>query len=385
MTTPVLVPIASAFGTVRFYTAADPYFYTIDNRPLGDLASNDTISATAIDAARRAAMIDQVMAGPRKEAQVGQTMYVEGLLVTSPSSNNVAIGSGSAFQYTAITTADSRNLLKQYVNPVPQTFAINTVTISGAQSVIYLIEGKFADFDATTLNTFPAYDNTNTYLPQALVNGNLLLQIKGGVAATTGSEVAPSVDSGFFGLYYITVNGATPTVYTKVQYATTTSFNSWGLAPAFFTATNQTSTGGTVGDLTTNNFADAATQLAFVSVPLITNSIVSIHNPYKPIKLRLQFSPTVSANNFSVQIKYQYLSASASALASYTTLTLDVISAGTADQLQVVNLTNGTVPALNLSTLVNSERLNIIVQRVGADAGDTNTGVLRLVGVQVYQ
>jgi hypothetical protein len=37
------------FNTVRFYTQDDVYHYTADNRPLQDLASNDTLLQEAID------------------------------------------------------------------------------------------------------------------------------------------------------------------------------------------------------------------------------------------------------------------------------------------------------------------------------------------------
>jgi hypothetical protein len=36
-------------NTVRYYTGNDPYHYTIDNRPLQDLASNDVILQAAIE------------------------------------------------------------------------------------------------------------------------------------------------------------------------------------------------------------------------------------------------------------------------------------------------------------------------------------------------
>lgn len=40
---------SSALGAVRYYTKDDPYFYTVDNRPLQDLAANILIVANALD------------------------------------------------------------------------------------------------------------------------------------------------------------------------------------------------------------------------------------------------------------------------------------------------------------------------------------------------
>lgn len=42
---------SSTLGTVRYYTKDDPYFYTVDNRPLQDLAANILILANTIDSA----------------------------------------------------------------------------------------------------------------------------------------------------------------------------------------------------------------------------------------------------------------------------------------------------------------------------------------------
>ena len=41
---------------VRFYTEFDPYFYTIDNRPLADLATRDDAIADELD--RRVTILD---------------------------------------------------------------------------------------------------------------------------------------------------------------------------------------------------------------------------------------------------------------------------------------------------------------------------------------
>lgn len=41
--------ISATLGTVRYYTKDDPYFYTVDNRPLQDLAANDVIVCNTLD------------------------------------------------------------------------------------------------------------------------------------------------------------------------------------------------------------------------------------------------------------------------------------------------------------------------------------------------
>lgn len=46
----------TSLTTVRYYTAADPYYYTVDNRPINDLAGRDDALADELD--RRTLTID---------------------------------------------------------------------------------------------------------------------------------------------------------------------------------------------------------------------------------------------------------------------------------------------------------------------------------------
>src|ERR1017187_321414 len=41
--------VESSLNPIRYYTEFDPYTYLVDNRPLQDLSSNDTLIATALD------------------------------------------------------------------------------------------------------------------------------------------------------------------------------------------------------------------------------------------------------------------------------------------------------------------------------------------------
>lgn len=393
MTTPVLAPVSAAFATVRYYTAADPYFYTIDNRPLTDMSGNDGALASGTDAARRAVLIDSLFRAVTLENRYGQTRYIDGLLASNPGANTVRIGVGSVYEYLNITTSDARNVLKQGASMYFKDFLINTVSLTGGQSAIYAIEGRYTDFSATTPVAVPVYDATNTQLPSTMMFGELQLQVTPGVAATTGSEVAPGVTSGWFHLYWVTVNGAAPTTFSKVQYPTSPTFNSWGLTAervALFNLASGGSTSSTVDDMPTTHFADAATQSAIGSAVLTLGSPIVIgFNPYKPFKVRINHTPSVSANNFMVKVSYAYIRpTTAVGTTSYTALTQEAIAAGTADQYQTVVLTN-TVPALTTLDVTNVDynQLRIKFQRIGADGGDTNTGILRVLNqqIQVFQ
>lgn len=47
---------ATSLTTVRYYTQADPYYYTVDNRPITDLAERDTQLANELD--KRTIIVD---------------------------------------------------------------------------------------------------------------------------------------------------------------------------------------------------------------------------------------------------------------------------------------------------------------------------------------
>lgn len=49
-------PLNTLLTTVRYYTQADPYYFTVDNRPLVDLASSVLLLANEID--RRTIAVD---------------------------------------------------------------------------------------------------------------------------------------------------------------------------------------------------------------------------------------------------------------------------------------------------------------------------------------
>ena len=381
MSTPVFNSALTALGTVRYYTALDAYHYTIDNRPLGDLASNDGISSYAADAARRATLVESVAAGVRTQNTIGTVRYVQGLDASSPASNTLRIGVGSIFDPLAISAGDARVLMKQGIRPYYTDFAINTVTISGAQSVIYAIEARIVDFSGSTTNTFPFYDNTNTYLPATLFPAELQLQITPGVAATTGAEAAPAVTGGWFQLYLVTVNGATPTTYSLIQYPSSATFNSWGLTQTMLSLSNITSTTVAVGDTPTTSFASGSTQGAFTSVPLITNAPVPVYNPYKPLKFKLLYTAGAATGNVSFRVKYKFLgSADAVTPATYTTSSTETIAVtASIGNMATYSTATAIVPSWGA---VGKERVNLVFERV---TGDTMAGAFNVISIQAFQ
>lgn len=169
--------------------------------------------------------------GMLMRATLGTNTVVDGLtcVATTPASMTVNINPGSivtvttvdntAYGSLAADTTDS--IVKMGINLQATPFTLTAPTTSG-QSVNYLIEAQFAESDGTPV-TLPYYNAANPSQPYT-GPGNagtaqntkraqtVGLQIKAGVAANAGSQTTPAVDSGWVGLYIITVNYAQTTI-----------------------------------------------------------------------------------------------------------------------------------------------------------------------------
>ena len=101
------------------------------------------------------------------------------------------------------------------INLQPTTFTLSAPATPG-ESVIYLIEATFSESDATPV-VLPYVNAANPAQPYSGPANSgtaqntqrierVQLQLKAGAAANTGTETAPAVDTGWSGLYLITVN-----------------------------------------------------------------------------------------------------------------------------------------------------------------------------------
>lgn len=166
-----------------------------------------------------------VALGSLAQAVLGTATIVDGLACTpmSPASLSVSVGSGSITQLSPVDTlaygslaADTTGeVVKMGVNLSPATFTLSAPATTG-ESVIYLIEASFTESDAAPV-VLPYVNAANPAQPYSgPANSGVAqntqriervqLQLKAGAAGNTGTETAPAVDSGWSGLYLITVN-----------------------------------------------------------------------------------------------------------------------------------------------------------------------------------
>ncbi|MGA7781072.1 MAG: hypothetical protein WCA85_25660, partial [Paraburkholderia sp.] len=179
--------------------------------------------------AQRATMIGL---GKLAQAIMGGNTMVRGLAVApnSPAALNVLVGIGEIYSLTEVDAtawgalpADTTDfIVKQGLNMTAQTIS-TPAPVTGGYSICYLIEAQYQDQD-TNAAVLPFYNSAN---PQQPLNGQggsgaaqaterqgvCVIQAKAGIAAPTGTQVAPTVDSGWTALAVVTVAfGATTVV-----------------------------------------------------------------------------------------------------------------------------------------------------------------------------
>jgi hypothetical protein len=158
------------------------------------------------------------------QATIGAGTAVDGLACqpTNPASMAVIVGPGSITTLTTVDPlsygslpADSTDpLVKMGINTSSTTLTLAAPTSSG-QSVNYLIEAAFSEGDTSPV-VLPYFNSANPAQPFAGPGNSgsaqntmrierVQIQAKAGAPATTGSQSTPAVDSGWVGLFVVTV------------------------------------------------------------------------------------------------------------------------------------------------------------------------------------
>jgi hypothetical protein len=399
MSTPDFVPQnSSSLTAVRYYTQYDPYFYTVDNRPLQDLASNiTTISQGGGDSGRRGVLLTELaLSSVFQElfATSNANGLMSGLAVTYPGSNTIQINPGSLYQVLTVSATNSTAIIKQALLLAPQSFSIVQPSVAG-QSINYVIEAQYQDLSSTNMATspLPYLDSTNAFLPCVLMNGQLALQLKTGTAAATGSQTSPAVDAGWVPLYTITstYGVSNPTIFATSSSPTIKGLN-MQVSPIALPTGGTTTT--TVAQVSTPTFQKSSTEGVVLPISFrnVTSSDKAMPNPYLPIKFKLVFSSDTANGVCAFQLQYLALSSGGSTTSSYVTTSIESISMpSSANTISTYQTATCVVPSTAFSGLVsnawalNTQKLFVILQRVPGNAADTNTGNFFLHDIIAYQ
>lgn len=178
------------------------------------------------------------------QACLGTNTIVDGLAcsATVPASMTVTVGPGSLTMFGSVDTQPygslpsdtSDSLLKMGINLSQTQFTLTAPTTAG-QSQVYLIEASFLETDINPVvlpyynannpaQSFAGPSNSGTAQPTTRAE-QVALQLKTGQNANTGSQVAPAADSGWIGLYTVTVSfGQTTITSENINVAPTAPF-----------------------------------------------------------------------------------------------------------------------------------------------------------------
>lgn len=158
-------------------------------------------------------------------ATLGGNIVVDGLACTPtvPASLTVNVAGGSITQILPVDTnsygslaADlTDQIVKTGINLQSTSFTL-TAPVTSGQSINYLIEAAFAEMDAVPV-VLPYVNAANPAQPYSGPSNSgtaqntqrtqrVQLQLKPGAAAAAGTQTTPAVDSGWVGLYVLTVN-----------------------------------------------------------------------------------------------------------------------------------------------------------------------------------
>ncbi len=182
-------------------------------------------------------------------ATLGTGIVADGLACTPtlPPSMSVQIGPGSLTQlsvvdengYGSLLADTADQLIKMGINLAAQNFALQGPATSG-ESVNFLIECCFQE-DDQGLTVLPYYNAANPAQPYSgpsnsgqpqstLRSQSVGLQLKSGVPSSTGTQLTPTADPGYIGLYVITVSYGQMSVTPRdINVVSTAPFIGWKL------------------------------------------------------------------------------------------------------------------------------------------------------------
>ncbi len=189
-----------------------------------------------------------VAVGYLAQMTLGTSSIADGLLCvpTQPASMSVSDGPGSITQFGSVDSQPfgslptaPQPLLRMGVNLNPTSFSLSAPSTPG-YSINYLIEAALLEADANPV-VLPYYNAANPAQPFNGPNNSgaaqntqrlqsVQLQLKAGAANSTGTQQTPAVDSGWAGLYVISVaTGQTTITSASILSIPTAPFLTWKL------------------------------------------------------------------------------------------------------------------------------------------------------------
>lgn len=178
------------------------------------------------------------------QAVLGSATVVDGLVATpmTPATLSFQVGPGQIYElenvdttaYGTVALDVAHSVVKQGINQDTSTFTLTPPGTAG-YAINYLVQASLAEAD-TGSTTLPYFNSANPTIPftgpnnsgtaqPTLRSCSVALSIKGGVAATSGTQTTPAPDVGYVGLYVVTVPyGATTITSSNITVYSTAPF-----------------------------------------------------------------------------------------------------------------------------------------------------------------
>jgi hypothetical protein len=391
MSTPDFLPQDdNNFTPVRYYTAQDPYYYTIDNRPLEDLEANLKLSRTGGgDAARRAAALLAMNLGAVYSELIttgGRTSAISGLNIIRLGVNAVRVMPGAVYDTRSVSENLMDSMVKQALLTKNVDFNLPS-PVTGGTSMVYTIEGTFIEFNSNNLanSQLPYVDGTNRFLPSTYIHGELQLSLTVGSSDVTGRELPAPTTAGKFPIYNITMT----------QGSTLHKIEMHANAPrALRMAREVTPTSLAVGGATITSIEESpALKLSKTSIGGVSAK-VALHereiNPHLPIRAKITFSPSMVGGVAAFRLRYRAF-ANGELITTGTNTDIEPVIVTTVANGVQVYVTDVCVKPWEFSGyvsnkwMVNKDFLNLVIERVSNDAIDTNPGDINILAVTLVQ
>lgn len=200
MSTPIFNPTHLEYEDVRLYTEFDPYFYTVDNRPLQDIVGNYSKIGSAADAARRATLIDGLGQSATLSGLVGLATRISGLRASNPSTGIISLSPGVMYTPLPVSDSDPKEVLKRAPSPSQVNLSC-PMPITPGKEIRYLIQARYKEITSTSDNSL--FDAINPFLRSTLFNGVLELGVVASLPVDAGTSTELSPDAGWSPLYSV--------------------------------------------------------------------------------------------------------------------------------------------------------------------------------------
>lgn len=377
MSTPAFVAQGqNTLSEIRFYTAFDPYFYTVDNRPLQDIETNLVkLGSQGADSARRAALLNQLGTSSAYanlfELENTPAAHMTGLPV-SLSGTSLTIGAGAVYFKDVINSEVSTQVVKQAILLTPQVFTLTSPPAGQVKNVLVQAELRSIAQANMATSTLPFLDALNPLLDCLLLSSELVISVKQGSAATPGNQQTPAVDAGKIELLVLTYD-ATVANSTLVRHANGPSLQGADKAYSL---------------VASNTLAPDSNNYIVLPVSLRELNL----SPVKPISFQVRYSSSSGGGSIVFKAEYRSLAAGAAVNAALSSAgTGTAVAPSVANSLAVESLETVVIPNTafagwnGTSWSVTADSLNIVISRLGSDVGDTNTGTTTLHEVRVFQ